>query len=48
MLFIGGTTLMTVLVNLNVAVVFFCILFFLVSRFTTLPDLEPASGQADT
>jgi len=48
MLFIAGTTLVTVIVNLNVAVVSFCILFFLVSRFTTVPDLEPAGDQAGT
>ena len=47
MLFIAGTTLVTVLVNLNVAVVSFCGLFFLVSRFTTVPDLEPAGAQTD-
>jgi hypothetical protein len=48
-LFIGGTTLVTVLVNLNVVVVSFCILFlFLVmSRFTTVPDLAPARERLD-
>ncbi len=46
MLFIAGTTLVTVMVNLNVAVVFFCVLFFVVSRFTTVPDLETAGDQA--
>ena len=47
MLFIGGTTLVTVLVNLNVAVVSFCILFFVMSRFTTVPDLAPARERLD-
>ena len=46
MLFIAGTTLVTVMVNLNVAVVSFCVLFFVVSRFTTVPDLETAGDQA--
>ena len=42
MFFIAGTTLVTVLVNLNVAVVSFCVLFYVMMRFTTVPDLEPA------
>lgn len=42
MLFIAGTTLVTVIVNLNVAVVSFCVLFYVMSRFITVPDLQPA------
>lgn len=41
MLFILGTTLVTVLVNLNVAVVAFCVLFYVVRAFRPIHDLAP-------
>ena len=49
MLFIGGTALVTLLVNLNVAVVSFAVLFYLIRLATPLPDLrvqEEETGDA--
>ena len=43
MLFILGTTLVTVLVNLNVAVIAFCILFYVLRAFRPIHDLEQDS-----
>ena len=40
MFFIAGTTLLTVAVNLNVAVVSFSVLFFVMKRFVTIRDLK--------
>jgi len=40
MFFIAGTTIMTVVVNLNVAVVFFTVLFFVMKRFVDIRDLK--------
>ena len=41
--FILGTTLVTVLWNLNVAVIVFCILFYLLKVFVPIHDLEEAT-----
>ena len=42
-LFIVGTTLVTVLVNLNVAVVTFCVLFYVIQMFRPVHDLVPVT-----
>jgi SulP family sulfate permease len=39
MLFIAGTTIVTVLVDLNVAVVSFCVLFYVIGAFRPIHDL---------
>ena len=39
MIFIAGTTLVTVLVNLNVAVILFCVVFYVANCFRPIQDL---------
>ena len=47
MLFIGGTALVTLLVNLNVAVISFTVLFYLIRLATPLPDLHVQEETGD-
>ena len=46
MFFIAGTTIVTVVVNLNVAVISFTILFYILARFMpSLRDIEEEASE---